>query len=327
MTEQAVDERASLRPNDHAVLFYDRDEELVGAVRRYVIDAVASGKTAVVVATEAHRRAVEAGLASAGIDSLQARQAGTYVPVDADAMLARILRGGRPASDLFRAVTGAEIRAARRGGRPVCVYGEMVALLWDEGRVNEAVELERLWNGLAGELAFSLFCGYRLDREDAGSKTEAIRTVCEAHSSVVGRDPLSASAQFPVPMRDAEERRDFDCVIAALSGARQFVAELVERWSCHDLGDDAAQVVTELASNAVIHARSAFSVIASLGPAGLRIAVHDASPIAPRERSAKTTETTGRGMQLVAALASEWGAQQVADGKIVWALLRNVAAD
>jgi len=45
-------------------------------------------------------------------------------------------------------------------GREVRAYGEMVALLWDAGDVLGAIELEKLWNELARDLNFSLWCAH-----------------------------------------------------------------------------------------------------------------------------------------------------------------------
>ena len=51
-------------------------------------------------------------------------------------------------------------------------------------------------------------------------------------------------------------------------------------WGAGDLADDAALVVTELAANAIVHARSAFTVILSARDDLLRISVRDAGPLA-----------------------------------------------
>ena len=86
--------------------------------------------------------------------------------------------------------------------------------------------------------------------------------------------------------------------------------------------EDAQLVVTELASNAVVHARSPFSVAARAEPFGVRISVHDASPVTPTVREHDPLALSGRGLRLVAAIAADWGVDTTPDGKVVWAELR-----
>lgn len=78
-------------------------------------------------------------------------------------------------------------------------------------------------------------------------------------------------------------------------------------------------VVSELANNALLHAKTPFEVTVSLRPGKLRVMVGDSSPIAPVQRAAAETETSGRGLAIVAACAESWGIESDADGKNVWA--------
>jgi hypothetical protein len=80
--------------------------------------------------------------------------------------------------------------------------------------------------------------------------------------------------------------------------------------------------VTELATNAVIHARSPFSVTTRAAESGVRVAVRDASQIKPTVRDHDPISFSGRGLRLVAALAVDWGVDVAADGKTVWAELQ-----
>ena len=81
-------------------------------------------------------------------------------------------------------------------------------------------------------------------------------------------------------------------------------------------------VVSELATNAVIHAHSDFVVVVQRAAGGLGVAVADdgADDPAPREPSAE--RAGGRGMRIVQALTGRWGVERIpGDGKIVWATL------
>jgi anti-sigma regulatory factor (Ser/Thr protein kinase) len=101
--------------------------------------------------------------------------------------------------------------------------------------------------------------------------------------------------------------------------ARNFVVEALRQGAQTDLCPSAALVVAELAANAVIHAGSPFVVEVSTHPDVVRVAVHDASPVLPAPREAAPLASTGRGLHLVAGLASRWGSELRPGGKVVWA--------
>lgn len=107
--------------------------------------------------------------------------------------------------------------------------------------------------------------------------------------------------------------------------ARHFVEDMVTRWGAEELVWAAALCVSELAANAALHARTSFTVrVSSTGAGAVRLEVEDGSPRAPVLRDYGTSATTGRGLQLVAALAHEWGVERSASGagKTVWLELR-----
>lgn len=104
--------------------------------------------------------------------------------------------------------------------------------------------------------------------------------------------------------------------------ARRFVVGTLTDWRYTDLADDAAVIITELTTNAVIHARTEFTVTVSCLPGDvIRIAVRDASVVPPRPRRPGPLENSGRGLGLVAAIAADWGFDLLDDGKVVWARL------
>ena len=83
--------------------------------------------------------------------------------------------------------------------------------------------------------------------------------------------------------------------------------------------DDAVLLTSELATNAVEHARTPFDVTLTRRPGELRVVVADECGELPSPRTVTPTSVGGRGLQLVASLSSEWGAESVPDdGKIVW---------
>ncbi len=86
-------------------------------------------------------------------------------------------------------------------------------------------------------------------------------------------------------------------------------------------------VVSELVSNAVIHARTVLELSFATGDGGFEVGVSDRDPRWPRlvhqskgvAPSDGNLTGGGRGLALVDALADEWGVARTADGKRVWA--------
>jgi anti-sigma regulatory factor (Ser/Thr protein kinase) len=73
--------------------------------------------------------------------------------------------------------------------------------------------------------------------------------------------------------------RTFTLTREAPAAARHFAVATIGHWGAENLADDVALVVTELAANAVRHARSGFTIVLSACRNVLRIAVRDASPL------------------------------------------------
>ena len=121
---------------------------------------------------------------------------------------------------------------------------------------------------------------------------------------------------------DDDQARTFEWGGRAAADARRFVTEALLAWGRADLVDDAAVVATELATNAVVHARTGFTVTVSRRPDGsVRLAVRDDSVVPPLPRLAGLYDGSGRGLRLVEAIAGGWTADLLPGGKVVWAQL------
>lgn len=103
--------------------------------------------------------------------------------------------------------------------------------------------------------------------------------------------------------------------------ARRFAEQVLAGWGHPDAGWTAAQVVSELAANCALHARTQFTVTITAAAHAIRLDVRDSSPLALHPRSYSDTATTGRGLRMVEQLATDWGVTVVDGGKVVWAAL------
>lgn len=292
----------------HVVQFYERDEALVLAVGSFLGAGLVAGEAAVVVATANHRAAFEAVLCAAGVDVAALGAAGRYVGLDAEELLGSFLVDGRPDAARFQAQVGDRVAALASRGVPVRIVGEMVALLWARGDVAEAITLEELWNDLAAQTEFTLFCGYPRGAM-AGPSGEAI---CAHHSHVVPEPRRLAS-----PPGEALQR--FEPTPFAVPVARRFVTDTLRAWGRTTSLDAVELVVTELVGNAVRHGGRRFAVSVTAREDHVRVAVTDSCPERPRLRSDDPASTGGRGMRLVTRLSRRWGTEQHSAGKTVWA--------
>ena len=319
---------SALGSHRHVVQFYDRDEELAENAGDYLAAAIAEGGAAVIVATPSHCAGFEARLVAGGVNVGAARRDGSLVCLDATRIAGRLTSGGQVDLAAFGTQFRPAILAAGEAPGPVRIYGEVVALLWAAGQVNAALELEGLWNDLGREIPFSLFCGYPRHLVDSSQHQGAVAEVCRLHTAVVGRPMAGASVTGGSAAGDPLGRVHWADVTRTFAGSREdtraargFVLGMLEPWRGEQLAADTALVVTELATNAVVHAGSAFSVSLALSGGALRISVGDTLPLGPRGADQELAAVPGHGLGVVAAMATRWGVETVPGGKAVWAEL------
>ena len=100
--------------------------------------------------------------------------------------------------------------------------------------------------------------------------------------------------------------------------ARRFVTTALHQLGADQLAELAELLVSELVTNAVLHARTTITLEVQLIGGGVRVGVIDASRRGPRQRDYSKEATTGRGLTLVESLASSWGSEPTSNGKTVW---------
>ncbi|MEC4021063.1 ATP-binding protein, partial [Streptomyces sp. H27-D2] len=109
---------------------------------------------------------------------------------------------------------------------------------------------------------------------------------------------------------------------------RRIVSAQLRYWQLDPLIDPAALGVTELLTNVHRHAETdkQCSVELSLLLDQLTVSVRDHDPRLPKVRSADPLDTTGRGLDLIAAISENWGVRAHPDGagKAVWFTLPAV---
>ncbi len=96
---------------------------------------------------------------------------------------------------------------------------------------------------------------------------------------------------------------------ASVRAARRLVVRAVRDWSLPHLDDAAALLTSELVTNAVLHARTDLSIEVARHDGVVRVTVRDGSPEQPRRRRHGVSAGTGRGLGLLATLATAWGSE------------------
>ncbi|MFI2644235.1 ATP-binding protein [Streptomyces sp. NPDC018610] len=125
-------------------------------------------------------------------------------------------------------------------------------------------------------------------------------------------------------MHPAQTRFTLEATPAAVPAARQWISREVRGWSVsldEELRWRLELVVSELVTNAVLHAGGRLTASIVLEHDLLLIEVHDGSTTAPQPRAAGPCDETGRGLALVAALCLIHGSELTASGKRCWAVL------
>lgn len=195
---------AHANERQHWVQFYDNDRELSQAVGEFLAEGLVAGVPALIIATGAHWQCFRDGLLARGIDVDGALQSGRLTCVDANAALADVMLNDAPDWQRFSSKVEPLLSRAL-GSAPhvghMLVYGELVDLLWRDGKQLAALQVEDMWNELAQRHRFSLYCAYQVSA--ATDATNDLGPVRERHSRV--REKSAADALLASEMRSLSE--------------------------------------------------------------------------------------------------------------------------
>jgi hypothetical protein len=182
--------------NTHVVEFFDgRDDAELVNVEAFLREGLMRGERCIVVATSVHN------------GSLVRIFGDRIVAIDAETMLSRFMRGGKPDAKLFDQHVGGAIRRLLIDAKRVRAFGEMVSVLWAREQCDAALELERMWNNLARELPFSLYCSYPIN-------------VFSPHFSVKNIDGIMCEHSALQNLRADVLERCVDCAIEDVMGTK-----------------------------------------------------------------------------------------------------------
>jgi PAS domain S-box-containing protein len=197
---------------EHLVYFYQESDSLLEALGDFIGSALGAGNAAIIIATKVHVEGLQQRLQARGLDTQRASRQGRYVALDASELLSKIMVNGMPDEDRFVESVGAaiaRITVALKSPRPeIAAFGEMVALLWTEGKIEAAIRLEQLWNELRKKYSFSLRCAYPIAGCHGEKSIEPLARICAEHSIALFQDgdTFLKSSNGKIALRHMEER-------------------------------------------------------------------------------------------------------------------------
>lgn len=157
----------------HSVQFYDTDQALIDRLCGVVSSALLVGNSVLIVATNVHREQLTKALQRLEVNVRNYAREERFTMCDADEMLSKFMVKGMPDPKLFLSTVGQLLlevkKAARSKDLGLTVFGEMVAVLW---------------NDLLNERAFHLHCAY--PRSLFSQDEPGMLNVCESHTHVAG---------------------------------------------------------------------------------------------------------------------------------------------
>jgi serine phosphatase RsbU (regulator of sigma subunit)/anti-sigma regulatory factor (Ser/Thr protein kinase) len=110
--------------------------------------------------------------------------------------------------------------------------------------------------------------------------------------------------------------------VRAVHQARSFTRATLGEWSLPEsLLRDAILLVSEMVTNAIVHGRAPIQLRLRQAREHLLVEVDDTATAVPRKLRPTSSDIHGRGLQLIAMMADEWGTRPIHDGKSVWCAL------
>jgi DcmR-like sensory protein len=186
----------------HLVQFYDDEVFLSEAVASFVKVGLQVNDTLIIIATPSHCRDVRNLLTPDELAN------SNIVFFDAASLLTNIMIDGCPNQHRFMDIIGNLIQKAGQRGR-VRVFGEMVSLLWAEGKYQSALRLEELWDEFQTTQPVFRMCAHP---HSALTSQEHPRALCKTYTEVRYQKPSK-------PSRVVGRTRDIFVALVFLSSA------------------------------------------------------------------------------------------------------------
>lgn len=181
-----------IHTSKHFVQFYTSDDFLLEAVSSFIGAGLGAGAPCMVIGTPAHCAGIERCLEANGLNLDMARAQRKYVAFDAADTLAQFMDNEMPDPTRFFEVITSLIAQVDERKRPLYIFGEMVALLHSEGKIEATIKLEALWNELSKvSRPFVLLCAYPIDSFAGEAHEDTFIQVCQQHTQIIPEESFT----------------------------------------------------------------------------------------------------------------------------------------
>ena len=166
------------------VQIYDHQETFLNNLEGFVVNGLITGQSVLTFATSGHLQTLERRLKQRGLDIIDLAHRDQYIPMDAQETLSRFMVNGWPNEERFYQLIHRLVTRARKNGRRVRAFGEMVALLWSGGNTAATAQLEQLWNKYCVVERIHLYCAYPKDNFSE-SVISSVKHLCKTPTMVM----------------------------------------------------------------------------------------------------------------------------------------------
>ena len=170
---------------DHAVQLYQEEDDLGGALARFVAAGLALGEGVLVIGTTPRWQALGERLRALGIDTHGAVLRGQLRLFGARVILSSCMSHGVPERLAFNEAIAGILGLVRMRYPALRVFAELTDVLWRDEKRDAAEAIERFWSPLSRAHAFSLLCACPLDSLDGRAYDGALQSMCRLHTHLV----------------------------------------------------------------------------------------------------------------------------------------------
>ena len=173
-------------PGEHVLQLYDNPEIFIDMLAGFVGSGINAGDTIIIIATDEHVKELEQKLKNHVMHLESLVSGNRLIVLNAEQCLKEFMVNGMPDENKFNSFVTEALKRAR-GNNPdqrIRAFGEMVAILWENGQKEATIRLEELWNKFLAKENICLFCAYPRKSFER-SEADSIPHICHTHTKII----------------------------------------------------------------------------------------------------------------------------------------------